>query len=125
VRIWDPIWLTVFCCGFLIHNVTYIYCAIISRVKCVACVKLLVSVVLLLELSVGVGWGVFPSTCTFLCFNFLFYGAVASRFSAIVKSDIFVLCRDSVSIVAFVSFVKLYYLQFCEVVASFLVFSYG
>ena len=48
--------------AFFIHNVTYIYCAIISRVKCVACAKLLMSVVLrLLELSVGVGrgWGVF------------------------------------------------------------------
>ena len=31
-----------------IHNVTYIYCAIISRVKCVVCAKLFVSVVLLL-----------------------------------------------------------------------------
>jgi len=37
-----------------IHNVTYIYCAIVSRVKCVACAKVLVSVVpLLLELSVN------------------------------------------------------------------------
>jgi len=32
-----------------IHNVTYIYYAIISRVKCVAGAKLLVSVVLLLS----------------------------------------------------------------------------
>ena len=48
MRIWDPKWLTV----FFIHNVTYIYCATVSRVKCVACVKLLMSVVLLLlELS--------------------------------------------------------------------------
>jgi len=31
VYIWDPVWLTV----FFIHNVTYIYCAIMSRVKCV------------------------------------------------------------------------------------------
>ena len=31
-----------------IHNETYIYCAIISRVKCVGCAKLFVSVVLLL-----------------------------------------------------------------------------
>jgi len=31
-----------------IHNETYIYCAIISRVTCVACAKLFVSVVLLL-----------------------------------------------------------------------------
>ena len=41
---------------------TYIYYAITSRVKCVVCAELLVSVVLLLlELSVGVewGWGVF------------------------------------------------------------------
>ena len=52
MRIWDPIWLTV----FFIHNVTYIYCVIVSRVKCVACAKLLVSVgLLLLELFVGVG----------------------------------------------------------------------
>ena len=45
-----------------IHNVTYIYCAIVSRVMCVVCAKLLLSVfLLLLELSVGVGrgWGVF------------------------------------------------------------------
>jgi len=52
VRIWDPKWLTV----FFIHNVTYIYCVIVSRVKFVACAKLLMSVgLLLLELSVGVG----------------------------------------------------------------------
>jgi len=78
VRIWDPIWLTV----FFIHNVTYIYFAIISRVKCVTCAKLLVSVVLLLlELFVGMGWGVFfLSTFTSVCFCFLFYGAVAPRF---------------------------------------------
>jgi hypothetical protein len=31
-----------------IHSVTYIYCAIISRVTCVGCAKLFVSVVLLL-----------------------------------------------------------------------------
>ena len=63
--------------SFFIHNVTYIYCAIISRVKCVACAKLLASVVLLLlELSVGVGWGWgdFLSTCTSVCFCFLFIG---------------------------------------------------
>ena len=46
--IWDPIWLTVFLLWFFIHNVTYMYCAVVSRVKCVACAKLLVSVVLLL-----------------------------------------------------------------------------
>ena len=56
--IWDPIWLRVFLLRCLIHNVTYIYCAVISRVKCVACAKLLMSVVLLLLwLFVGVGWG--------------------------------------------------------------------
>ena len=72
VRIWDPIWLTV----LFIHNVTDIYYAIISSVKCVACAKLLVSVVLLLfELSwSGVGWGFFWSTCTSVCFCFLFMG---------------------------------------------------
>ena len=43
---------------FYTHNVTYIYFAIVSRVKCVVCAELLVSVVLLLlELSVGMGWG--------------------------------------------------------------------
>jgi len=48
----------VFAAVFFIHNATYIYCAIVSRVKCVAWAKLLVSVVLLLlELSVGMGWG--------------------------------------------------------------------
>jgi len=81
VRIWDPIWLTVF---LFIHNVTYIYCAIVSRVKCVPCAKLLVSVVLLLlELSVGVGWGEggFPSTCTSVCFCFLFMGRLHLVFS--------------------------------------------
>jgi len=37
---------SVFCCGFFyIHNMTYIYYAIISRVKYVACGKLLMSVV--------------------------------------------------------------------------------
>jgi len=39
---------SVFAAVYCIHNVTYIYCAIISRVKCVACAKLLMSAVLLL-----------------------------------------------------------------------------
>ena len=75
MRIWDPIWLTV----LFIHNVTYIYCAIVSRVKCVACAKLLVPVVLLLlELSVGVGGGfVHLYFCMFLL---SVCGAVAPRF---------------------------------------------
>ena len=73
---------------------TYIYCAIVIRVKCLACAKLLVSVVLLLlELSVGVGWewggvSVHLYFCTFLL---SVCGTVALRFSAIVKSDIFIL----------------------------------
>ena len=80
--IWDPVWLTV----FFIHNVTYIYCAIISRVNCVACAKLLVFVVLLLELSVGVGWGGFFFVHLYFCMFLLsIYGAVALRFSAILK----------------------------------------
>jgi len=107
-----------------IHNVTYIYYAIISRVMCVSCAKLLVSVVLLLlEHSVGVGGGnggVFPSTCISVCFSFLFVGRFEPRFSAIVKSDVFIYCRDSMSIVACISFVKLYYLRLCEVVAGLL-----
>ena len=77
--IWDPVWLTV----FFIHNVTYIYCAIMSRVKCVVCAKLLVSIVLLLlELSVGVGWGwgVFLSACTSVCFCFVFMGRLCLGF---------------------------------------------
>jgi len=38
VRIWDPIWLTVFLLWFFpVHKVTYIYCAITYRVKYVAC----------------------------------------------------------------------------------------
>ena len=42
-HIWDPIWLTVFSPWFFfIHKVTYIYYAIIRRVKYVACAKLLV-----------------------------------------------------------------------------------
>jgi len=42
VRIWDPIWLTVFLLWFFsVHKVTYIYYATISRVKYVACAKLL------------------------------------------------------------------------------------
>jgi len=59
----------------LIHNVTYSYCATVSRVKCVACGKLLVSVVLLiLELSVGVG-RVGVEFCTSVCFCFCsFFG---------------------------------------------------
>ena len=44
VRIWDPIWLTVFLLWFFsVHKVTYIYYAIICGVKYVACAKLLVS----------------------------------------------------------------------------------
>ena len=66
------------------------------------------------------GWGVFSSICTSVCFCFLFLGAVGSRFSATVKSDIFIFCRDGLSIAACVSFVKLYCLQFCGVVAGFL-----
>ena len=48
VLIWDPLWLTVFLLRFFIQNMAYIYFAIISRVRCVGCAKLLVSVVLLL-----------------------------------------------------------------------------
>ena len=75
MRIWDPIWLTV----FFSHNVTYIYCAIISRVKCVACVKLLV--LLILELSFGLerGW-VFFVHLYFCMFQLSVYGVVAPRF---------------------------------------------
>jgi len=68
---------------YFIPNVTYIYCAIVSRVKCVACAKLLMFVVvLLLELSVGVvwGWGGFSSTRYFFMFLLSVYGAVAPRF---------------------------------------------
>ena len=94
MRIWDPIWLTVFLLRFFIHNVTYIYCTIVSRVMCVACAKLLVSVVLLLlELSVGVGWGwgVFFVHLYFCMFLLSVYGAVAPCFPAVVKSDIFII----------------------------------
>ena len=69
---------------------------------------------------VGVGVGFFFVHLYFCVFLLSVYGMDAPRFSAIVKSDIFIFCRDSLSIVACVSFVKLYYLQFCEVVASFL-----
>jgi len=55
--------------------------------------------------------------CMFLLFV---YGVVAPRFCEIGYFYIFVFCRDSLSIVAYVSFVKLCYLQFCEVVAGFL-----
>jgi len=49
---------SVFTAVYFIHNMTYIYCAIVSRIKCVACAKLLKSVVLLLlELSLGMGRG--------------------------------------------------------------------
>jgi len=64
---------------------------------CVACAKLLVSVVLvLLELSVGVGWGVggFFVHLYFCMFLLSVCGAVAPRFSAIVKSDIFIFCAQ-------------------------------
>ena len=64
----------------------------------------------------GVGFLFFFVHLYFCMFLFSVYGAVAPRFSAIVKSNIFIFCRDSVSTVACVSFVKLYYLQFCEVV---------
>jgi len=40
---------SVFAAGFYIHSVTYICYAIISRVKCVVCAKLLVYIVLLLS----------------------------------------------------------------------------
>jgi len=64
----------VFAAVFFMHKVTYIYYAIVSRVKRVTCAKLLMSVVLLLlELSVGVGVGFFfSSICTSVCFCFLF-----------------------------------------------------
>jgi hypothetical protein len=90
----------------------------------VACAKLLASaVLLLLGLSVVVWWG-WGCVCVgggFFCpFVFLYVSAsvCAARpvFSAIVKSDIFTFCRDSLSAAACVPFVKLYWLQFCEVV---------
>ena len=61
---------------------TYIYCAIVSTFKCVACAKLLVSVgLLLLELSVGVGGvGGFSVHLYFCMFLLSVYGAVALRF---------------------------------------------
>ena len=44
VHIWDSIWLTVFLLWvFSVHKVTYIYCAIIRRVKYVAYAEVLVS----------------------------------------------------------------------------------
>ena len=44
VRIWDPIWLTVLLLWvFSVHKVTCIYCAIICRVKYMACAEVLVS----------------------------------------------------------------------------------
>ena len=79
-------------------------------------------VLLLLEFSVGVGcgWGVFRPLVYFCMFLLSVYGAVAPRFSAIVKADIFIFCRDILSTVARVNFVKFYFLQFCEVLAGFL-----
>jgi len=47
---------SVFAAVFFMRNVTYIYYAIISRVKCVACAKLLISAVLLLCSSL-LEWG--------------------------------------------------------------------
>ena len=78
-------------------------------------------VLLLLELSVGVGWGggFFHPLVLLYVSAFCLWGGCAT-FSVNVKLDIFIFCRDSPSIVACVSFVKLYYLQFCEVVAGFL-----
>ena len=70
--------------------------------------------------SSPVGWGGFPVHLYFCMFLLSVYGVVASRFSAIVKLDIFIFYRDSLSTVTCVRFVKLYYLEFCEVVASFL-----
>ena len=70
--------------------------------------------------GVGWRWGDFFVHLYFCMFLFSVYVAVRPRFSTIVKSDIFIVCRDTLSIVACVSFVKLYYLQFCEVAAGFL-----
>ena len=72
--------------------------------------------------SDGVGWGgfFFLVHLYFCMFLLSVYGAVAPHFSAIVKSNIFIFCCYSPSIVACVSFVKSCYLQFCEVVAGFL-----
>jgi len=53
---------------------------IISRVRCAACAKLLVSVVLLL-LELGWGWG-FSVHLYFCMFLLSVYGAVAPRFSS-------------------------------------------
>jgi len=72
-----------FAAVFFTQNMTYIYYTIISRVKCVPCAKLLVSVaLLLLELSVGVGWGwVLFFVHLYFCMLLLsVYGAVAHRF---------------------------------------------
>jgi len=53
------------------HNVTYIYYTIISRVKCVACAKLLMSfVLLLLLLSVGVISAVMSASLLFGPYSF-------------------------------------------------------
>ena len=59
----------------------------------------------------GVGVRGFSIHLYFCMFLLSVYGAVAPHFCAIVKSDIFIFCCDSLSIVACVSFVKLYYLQ--------------
>ena len=50
--------------------------------------------------------GFFSVHLYFCVFLLSVYGAVAPRFSAIVKSDIFILCRDSLSIAACVKFCK-------------------
>jgi len=94
VRIWDSIWLTV----FFIHNVIYIYCAIVSRVKCVwrvqsyLCPSFLCFWSSLLEL--GRVLGGFFVHLYFCMFLLSVCGAVATRFSAIMKSDIFIFCAQ-------------------------------
>ena len=65
-----------------IHNVTYIYCAIISRVKCVVCKTTCVrcsSAFVALHWS-GVGVGVFLIHLYFCMFLLSVFGAIAARF---------------------------------------------
>jgi len=95
---------------FGLYCVTYIYYAIISRIKCVACAKLLMSIVFLLfRLYVEVGDFPRPLVPLYVSAFCLWVGCVS--FFCNYEIGNFIFCRDNLSNAACVSFVKLCYLH--------------